>query len=69
LGIAIMTMSSNPTRPPTPYENFLHLLGEMEQALAQGQILWPPEAAKAAQRRIARLFVQLDAIANPPPRH
>jgi hypothetical protein len=62
-------MSNDPTRPSTPYENFLYLLAEMEKALERGSIDWPPGAAKAAQRRIARLFVQLDAIIKLPPGH
>jgi hypothetical protein len=63
-------MSSDPTDPATsrtPYNNFLCLLSEIEQALERGAIVWPPGGAKAAQRRVALLFVQLDAIINRPP--
>ena len=62
-------MSNDLKEPPTPYENFLYLLTELERALERGAIDWPPGAAKAAQRRIARLFVQLDAIIKLPPGH
>jgi hypothetical protein len=53
----------------TPYENFLYLLSEIERALERGVIVWPSGAAKEAQRRIARLFIQLDAISTQPALH
>jgi hypothetical protein len=65
-------MNNNPTDPsgaPTPYENFLYLLSEIEQALERGVIVWAPDGAKNAQRRVARLFVQLDAIISRPAIH
>jgi hypothetical protein len=55
--------------PPAPYENFLYLLAEMEAAIDRGTIRWSPETAKAAQRRLGRLFMRLDAIATQPPFH
>jgi hypothetical protein len=55
--------------PPTPYENFLYLLAEMEVAIERGTIRWSPETAKEARRRLGRLFIQLDLIATKPPVH
>jgi hypothetical protein len=55
--------------PPTPYEQFLYLLWEMEAVIERGTIRWPPETAKEARWRLGRLCIQLDVIATPPRVH
>jgi hypothetical protein len=60
---------TDPSGPPTPYENFLYLLAEMEAAIERGTIRWPPETAKAARDRLGLLFIRLDLIATRPPVH
>ena len=48
-------MNEKPARSscdPTPYENFLYLLAEMERSVGRGNIQWP---AIAADRILARL--------------
>jgi len=62
-------MSDDSAGPSAPHDNFLYLLAELEATLERGSIIWPPGAAKAAQRRIGRLFMQLDAIITRPSAH
>ena len=65
-------MSSAPTGPdgpPTPYEDLLYLLAEMEKVVERGVVVWPPDGAKSAARRVGKLFIRLVEIATRPPVH
>ena len=42
-------------RSPTPYENFLYLLAEMEWALQRGNIKWPADQGEVILIRLARI--------------
>lgn len=44
------------------YEDFLHLLSEMEASLDRGRVLWTAETADAARCRLENLVVRLATI-------
>ena len=50
-----------PTQPlderPTRRDVFLYHLSELEQAIERGGIEWDEQSAKAAQLRLAKLFM------------
>jgi len=44
---------------PSPTENVLYLMFELEQALERGNLTWTPMQAAAFKRRLASLFAKL----------
>ena len=59
-------MSKRPAAAVTPAlfdEKFLHLLAEIERALARKDIEWTPETKLAAKRRLEALCAKLREIA------
>jgi hypothetical protein len=60
-------MSKDPHGSSVHYDQFLYALAELERALERGPILWPPGGTKMAQRRIAELFVKVEAASKRPP--
>jgi hypothetical protein len=48
----------------TPYDNFLYLLAEIEEALVRGTVEWPPGAARQACRRVVEIFGVLTLTAS-----
>jgi hypothetical protein len=48
---------------PTPPDQFLYLLAEMEAAVERGTIQWDAESAMSAQQRLDRLNAILRRIA------
>jgi hypothetical protein len=51
--------------PPTPYENFLYLMAELEQAVSRGTIKWPSESAENVLRRLGGLLARLQQEMSP----
>jgi hypothetical protein len=49
----------------TPYDNFLYLLFEMEQAIERGHIKWPADQADLVLCRLARIAEKV-ALASKP---
>jgi hypothetical protein len=48
---------------PTPAENVLFLMFELEQALERGNLTWTPMQAAAFKRRFASLTIKLGETA------
>jgi hypothetical protein len=49
---------------PTPYENFLYLLVEMEGAVDRGHIRWPAGEADVIVHRLARIAQKVALASN-----
>lgn len=65
-------MPSKPKRAslaPSPYDNFLYLLMELEQAVERGNIRWPAGAVNTILGRLGGIaqHVTLAANGNHPP--
>ena len=48
---------------PTPTENVLYLMFELEQALERGNLTWTPMQAAAFKRRLSSLAIKLGETA------
>ena len=51
----MIKLSKDQERSPTPYENFLYLLTEMEFAVQRGNIEWPADQGEVILIRLARV--------------
>ncbi|MGA9017243.1 MAG: hypothetical protein WB509_32500, partial [Acetobacteraceae bacterium] len=56
-------LPDNNNSHPTPHDQFLYLLAEMEAAIERGTIRWEAESAVSAQQRLDRLSAILRRIA------
>ena len=56
-------LPDNNNNHPTPHDQFLYLLAEMEAAIERGTIQWDAESAVSAQQRLDRLSAILRRIA------
>jgi hypothetical protein len=49
---------------PTPNDNLMYLLFELERAVHQGSIVWSPELTRGVQRRLIELIGALAQMAK-----
>jgi len=60
-GVAMRTPKSVPPSDewPTRRDQFFFYLSELEQMIERGEVEWDAQSAKAAQHRLAKLFMIL----------
>ena len=49
---------------PTPYENFLYHLNEIEFIVDRGMIDWPVDQVDAIRRRLAQIMLRVSATTD-----